>query len=239
MEFYFQIKGKKGKDQDSVNNWVFPPILSGKITATDRKDARNQINDLYGQEFPLKVLNKDIDKFEFLLSLEEIKEDSHIRRLFEPQACIRCKKTFYVIDKYNDHHEKNKGFTYCSSICNDLDKEYSQAIRHEYEFVYGKIKPVIYKITNKATGKVYVGKTSQMFTLRWYQHFFQTGSNKFHDAIKASSLIDWQFEILEVVEFPEELKEAKDFRQLENYVTLRERHWINTFNSLNEGYNSI
>jgi hypothetical protein len=239
MEFYYQIKGKKGKDQESFNNWVFPPIFSGKVTAENKKKAKEIIYDQYDQIFPLKVLNKDIDKHEFLLSIEEIKEDSHISRLFEPQACIRCKKTFYVIDKYNDHNEKNKGFSYCSSICDELDKQFSQAIKNDYELVYGGNKPLIYKITNKVTNKIYVGKTSQVFTLRWYQHFFQTGTNKFHDAIKASTLKDWQFEILEIVEFPQEIKESREFKLLEEYVFERERWWINHFNSIIEGYNSI
>lgn len=239
MEFYYQIKGKKGKDQAGNNYWVFPPILSGKISANSKVEARKLINEEYGQEFPMRVLNEEIDKHEFLLSIEEIKPDSHIGRLFEPQICTRCKKTFYVIDKYNDHNEINKGFLYCSFVCFDLDKQYSQALRNEYEVINGNNKPLIYKITNKATEKIYVGKTSQVFTLRWYQHFFQTGTNKFHDAIKTSSLKDWQFEILEIVEFPEEIKLNHNFKELETFILQRERYWIEHFNSINEGYNSI
>src|SRR5579859_6808258 len=137
MEFYFQIKGKRAQDQDGTyNNWVFPPILSGKVTADSKAEARKLINEEHGYEFPMQVLRKDIDKHEFLLSLEEIKPGSQVERLFEPQTCIRCKKTFYIIDKYNDHNEKNKGSVYCSSTCAELDKEFSQAIKNDYEFVY-------------------------------------------------------------------------------------------------------
>lgn len=239
MEFYYQIKGKRGKDQENYNYWVFPPILSGKVTAESKAEARKLINEEHGHQFPMMVLRKDIEKHEFLLSIEEIKPESHFGRLFEPQKCIRCKNTFYVIDKYNDHNEKNKGFSYCSSVCDELDKQFSQAIKNDYEFVYGSVKPVIYKITNKATGKIYIGKTSQVFTLRWYQHFFQSGSNKFHDAIKTSSLKDWQFEIVEVVEYPEEMKMNRNFKELETFVFQRERHWIEHFKSIDEGYNSI
>ncbi len=239
MEFYYQIKGKKGDQDQSSSNWAFPPIFSGKVVAENRIEARKLIDEQYQKTFPTRVLNKDIESNDFLLSMEEIKPDGHIKRLFEPQECVRCKNTFYVIDKYNDLNESCKNFMYCSSTCSDLDKQYSQAIRDTYDLAYGKTKPVIYKITNKITSKVYIGKTSQIFTLRWYQHFFQTGSNKFHDEIKKSKLDDWQFEIIEVVEFPDVIKESKDFKTLETYIFQRERHWIDHFNSIEEGYNSI
>jgi hypothetical protein len=90
---------------------------------------------------------------------------------------------------------------------------------------------------------MYIGKTTQVFTLRWYQHFFQSGTNKFHDAIRKSKISDWIFEIHEVIEFPENLRENKDFRTYlndrEKFIIERERYWINHFDSIANGYNSI
>lgn len=240
-EFYYQIKGKKDNNTDNsgFGNWIFPPIFTGKVEAKDKKQAKELISEEYGVKFPTRVLRKDIDSNEFLLSIEEIKPDSHIAKLFEPQKCEECSNSFYVIDKYNDKNCTNKGFTFCSEKCREDNGKLSQFKRMDYDALIGEAIPVIYKITNKKIGKIYIGKTSQVFTLRWYQHFFQYGTNKFHDAIKNSSVIDWMFEIQEIIIFPDHLKQKNMYKERENYMIERERHWIDHYNSIEDGYNSI
>ncbi|WP_443945585.1 GIY-YIG nuclease family protein [Pedobacter sp. AW1-32] len=236
-EFYYQIKGKKGKD-DYFGNWTFPPIFSGKVVADDKKKAKLLIDAEYGKQFPLRVLQKDLDSNEFLLNIDEIKPDSHISRLFELNTCKRpsCNNTFYVIDKYNDHNCGNKGQTYCSYECQDEDRQIQAYIRNQNEVLSGTASPVIYKITNKITSLCYIGKTTQVFTLRWYQHFFQHGSCKFHLAIRSSKVTDWTFEIIEIVEIPNDIKTVKEIEQL---ISTREKHHIKENNSVMNGYNSI
>lgn len=243
-EFYYQIKGKRGSnDQIGFSHWVFPPIFSGKVSAADKKQARELINEEYGKVFPVRVLHKDIESNDFLLSIEEIKEDSHLQKLFEPQKCEQCGNTFYVIDKYNDHNCRNKGYTFCSDVCKEENGKMSQFGKMNEDLFNKSSIPVIYKITNKLTGLIYIGKTTQVFTLRWYQHFFQGGSNKFHEAIRKSKISDWIFEIHEIIVFPENLKEDKDYRTYladrEKFIIERERYWINYFNTIENGYNSI
>lgn len=244
-EFYYQIKGKKENTDDpsGYGNWTFPPIFTGKVIAEDKKKAKESIHEEYGVKFPTRVLRKDIDSNEFLLSIEEIKPGSHIEKLFQPQKCEQCGNTFYVIDKYNDKNCTNKGFTFCSEKCHEDNGKVSQFKRMDNDALIGGAIPVIYKITNKTTGKCYIGKTSQVFTLRWYQHFFQLGTNKFHDAIKNSKVSDWLFEIQEIIIFPEHIREEKNMYTYldvrEKYITERERHWINHYNSIEDGYNSI
>lgn len=242
-EFYYQIKGKKGEEDLSGFNWVFPPIFTGKVVAKDKKEAKEVINEEYGKKFPLRVLRDDLESNEFLLSIEEIKPDSHISKLFELQKCEQCENTFYVIDKYNDANCRNKGFTFCSEKCREDNGKVAQFRRMDQGALIDGAVPVIYKITNKITGKVYIGKTSQVFTLRWYQHFFQYGTNKFHDAIKNSKFTDWMFEIEEIVVFPDHIKEQKSIynymNDREKYILERERYWINHYNSIDEGYNSV
>jgi hypothetical protein len=243
-DFYYQIKGKRGTEENNgFSPWVFPPIFSGKVTAKDKKEARELINEEYGKNFPLRVLHKDLEGNDFLLSIEEIKEESHLQKLFEPQKCEQCSNTFYVIDKYNDHNCRNKGYTFCSDICKDENGKMSQFGKMHEDLINRSAVSVIYKITNKTTGLFYIGKTSQVFTLRWYQHFFQGGNNKFHEAIRKSKISDCLFEIHEIIEFPENLREDKNLRTYladrEKFILERERYWINYFNSIENGYNSI
>lgn len=261
-EFYYQIKGKRDEnDHNGLSRWMFPPIFSGKVEAENRDEAKKFIEEKYNKNFPLKVLKKDLDSNEFLLSIEEIKEGSHIGRLFEKQICKHCNNTFYVIDKYNDKNCLNKGFEFCSDECkieyNEI-KKYMFNDRQNLLYEINNIEkidenieidniiekhldnkktiPIIYKITNKATNLSYIGKTIQIFTLRWYQHFYQKGNCKFHNAIKNSNLIDWNFEIIEIVKIP---KNAKTINEIDTIILERERYWINYYNTINEGYNTL
>ena len=72
----------------------------------------------------------------------------------------------------------------------------------------------------------YIGKTSQVFTLRWYQHFYQSGDCKFHAAIKNSNFTDWSFDVIEIANSAEE-------------VSIREQYWIDHYDSISNGYNSV
>lgn len=244
-KYYYQIKGKAGYvDPEYVSvygnpqNWTFPPVFSGMVEAENRKEAKEIIDELYGKKFPLRVLNKDLESNEFLLSIEELKEGSHRLKLFEKRECELCGGGFYVIDKYNDHNEFYKGWNYCSDSCK---KEHSEIRHSEYlesREMNGTHIPVIYKITNKNTGKCYIGKTTQPFTLRWYQHFYHQKGTKFHEEICKSNLSDWVFEIQEIIEFSEELS-GKLRNERDKFIFERERFWINHYNSVEDGYNSI
>lgn len=240
-EFYYQIKGKHSDPENGYGlyggsqTWVFPPLFSGKVSAKDKKEAKLRIEEEYGRQFPIRVLKKDLDSNEFLLKIEEMSSDGHYKTLFELKNCEHCGKGFYLIEKYNDKNCTNKGDRFCSDKCKDDVRFIESAIRNENLALQGNKQPVIYKITNKKTGMIYIGKTNQVFTLRWYQHFFQHGDCKFHKAIKESQYTDWLFEIIEIINFSSELKN----NELEQLILDRERFYINEFNSINEGYNSL
>lgn len=226
-DYYYQIKGKS--DFGSGFNWHFPPIHSGKVTAKDKKEAKKLIDEEYQQVFPLRVLKKDIEKHHYLLSIKEIKDDDiQTKELFNTRICKECNSTFRRIDLYNDSNERYKGLLYCSYECSESYRHKNLEFSHTLN---GCVQPVIYKITNKNTGLSYVGKTTQVFTLRWYQHFFHPNNSKFHMAIICSKIDEWIFEIIEIISFP------KDADQ-ENYFSERERHWIKTLDTIENGYNS-
>jgi len=187
-KFYYQIKGKD-KSEYGSGRWDWPPLLSGMVQSEDKKGARALIDEEYGRKFPLRVLRKDMDSEHYLLHIREVGEDDEkTLRLFEPIACKECETKFRIIDKYNDANEHNKGAEFCSSKCaKDYRERSSYRTPSELD---GSGTAVIYKIANVKTRMVYIGKTTQAFTLRWYQHFYQNGDCKFHEAIKNSELTD-------------------------------------------------
>ena len=246
-EFYYQIKGKRAKNDPERNhglyggiqNWVFPPLFSGKVEAENTDEAHKKIEALYHKKFPRRVSKKDLKSNEFLLHIEEIKEESHhVKRLFEVIECEQCRNKFRPIDKYNDNHCDDKGLSFCSNRCKQNNRQIAEYKRNEMinDGMAGTYSPIIYKITNKSNKKPYIGKTNQVFTLRWYQHFFQGGDTDFHKEIKTTKATDWIFEVIEIILIPENIK---DPIEVEKLIREREQYYINLFDSINNGYNTL
>ena len=124
-EFYYQIKGKEPSIyNENIENWRWPPIFSGKVTAENKKKAKALIEDDYGRVFPQRVLKKDMAKHEYLLNIREIKaDDDATLGLFELRNCLQCCAGFRRIDLYNDSHELYKGKEFCSSACQRAYRE--------------------------------------------------------------------------------------------------------------------
>jgi len=198
-EYLYQIKAKNPQpDEDSYfsDSWAWPPVMTGKVVADDKKAARAKLEEEFSVPLPGRVAKKNMASAEFLLHLREIKEgDDRTQGLFEFRKCLECDKSFRVIDLYNDHCEKYKGHDYCSWLCKEAQKG-RLAVDTSISAAFGT---VIYRIHNKKTLKSYIGRTSQAFTLRWWQHFAHPSGTPFHDAIKESCIEDWTFEVLERV----------------------------------------
>ena len=228
-EWIYQIKGKE--TGSGFGNWSWPPLASDMVVAPDRKTAKAMIEEEYGRTFPTRVLQADLDSNEFLLSLKEIKADDHFtRRLFEVTLCKHCDKPFKTIEKYR-FGNPGGGSDYCSTECS---KAHAVENGDYFSEVWRSTPPVIYRITNKATGQCYIGKTRQVFTLRWYQHFFQGCDTKFHRAIKDTSITDWIFEVIEIVNVPSQLSLAES----DAFISEREKHHIAAHSSVVNGYNT-
>jgi hypothetical protein len=230
-DFFYQIKGKD--TGSGFGNWAWPPIASGKVTAPDRKTAISLIEEEYGKTFPLRVLQKDLDSNEFLLTIKEILEDDHyLRGMFDVRTCKRCGSRFKMIEKYMVNNPGG-GTDYCCRDCRN-DQAAEDADYAGYDAPSGH-PPVIYRITNKATGLCYIGKTRQAFTLRWYQHFFQGTTTKFHKTIHETPITAWTFEVLEVVTLPKGMNQSVD---IDTYLSEREAFYITAHNSIINGYNT-
>lgn len=230
MDYYYQIK-IQSQDQSSLSRWAFPPIFSGKVSANSKSEAKQLIEQEYERKFPLRVLEKNLANEPYLLNIQEISvDDERTQGLFEFRNCLQCNQKFRVIDLYNDHNEIYKGKEYCSFHCKEVHRLENTEIKVDG---WGRnSRPIIYQITNIQNGLSYIGKTTQVFTLRWYQHFYQGGSCKFHQAIKDSKVEDWQFRVLEISIPPSGVDK-------DEYLACRERFWIEKLDTIDNGYNSL
>lgn len=224
-EFYYQIKGKSDDGY-----WSWPPLESGRIDAKNSKEARKLVEEEFGQKLPGREL-KD-KSVPFLLTVIDMADKPYLRNRFLEKNCKQCGEIFTDNEKYlvraGGHSE------YCSADCMNAHN-LAQGIDRNVHFDFNGVhEAVVYKITNKITQKVYIGKTTQAYTLRWYQHFFQSAGTKFHDAIKSFKTTDWQFEVVEVIEIPSGLYGIEKHRA----ILAREQYWINYYDSINNGYNT-
>ena len=84
---------------------------------------------------------------------------------------------------------------------------------------------IIYKITNKITGKCYIGQTVQTLQRRWYKHLHNNRCPAMRDAIKKYGEDNFYIEVIDSAETLEELNE-------------KEIYWISHYNSVvPNGYN--
>jgi len=232
-DFLYMIKGK-----DADQNWCFPPLFSDKVEAVNRKAAIEQIHELFDQKFPTRVLKKDIESNNFILIVKEIKDnDNHTKSLFQVRNCENCNAPYKVIEKYQTTGSGG-GMSYCSTECRDKKKEIDEFKRVHASNVYvgSAYKAVIYRIWNSETNKSYIGKTSQIFTLRWYQHFYQKTDSKFHKEIDQYPLTSWKFEIIEIIKIPDEIA---TYKEIEDYIFKREMFWVDHYDAIKNGYNSV
>ena len=244
-DYQFQIKGRLSPKESRDawgGRWSWPPLYTEMITANTKPEARKMVDDLVGRgQLPMKV-KKDSDA-QFLVSITEIKTDRD-RAIFETRSCKQCGASFRVVDKYNDLHEIDSGRNYCSNDCKQKARKVERYTQAFFEGTSpGKHPAVIYKITNKLTKMAYIGQTSQAFTLRWYQHFFQSDNSgsTFHKAIAESSVEDWTFEVLEVVDMAwvEKCNHEVTEKDILDHVRAIESDYIREYDTVNHGYNTM
>ncbi len=231
-DFYYQIKGR----QDTTNEysrWIWPPVFSGMVEAEDKKRAREIVEAEYEKKFPMRVAAKDLASAHFLLNIFEVHiDDERTRGLFEIRTCKQCSGGFRTIDHYNNWMERYAGRDFCCDDCAAAFKKENDARMFAANALGGKCPPVIYKIENIRTRRCYIGKTTQPFTLRWWQHFFHGTDTKFHKAIGESSVSDWTFSVVEVID------SAPEGSVLSDHIFAREQHWIDTLDTIENGYNT-
>lgn len=71
MEFYFDIKARRHDTTDvsGYDKWIWPPVWSGRVEATDRYEARHVVEDEYNRKFIMKE-GAQTKEEPFLLSIK-------------------------------------------------------------------------------------------------------------------------------------------------------------------------
>lgn len=126
------------------------------------------------------------------------------------------------------------GKQFCSSEGQICLENYKREIYKDIElpddeiYVKKDSPNYIYKITEKSTGKCYVGKTRNAPFFRWCNHLTHSGS-PFGIYLRSKPLSDFTFEILEIL--PPETKDVDVFDIETKYII--------EYDSIKNGFNSV
>ena len=219
--YYYRIKSY-------TNSYYWMDVHKGIVYADSAKNAKNKVNDIINEDITIEVVKKKRGEQEpgdfkviVLLCTKEWENFWTVKRI-----CKECSCEYVVIDQHS--HGIDATQVYCSEPCKvrfrlvERDESFANYV------LTNKHPTIIYKITERSSGKCYIGQTKQAFTFRWYQHFFNAGDCKFHKAIRASDPTAWTFEVVEMIE------DKRD----QSFINGREAHYINHFNSLIDRFNS-
>lgn len=82
---------------------------------------------------------------------------------------------------------------------------------------------IIYKLTSPL-GNCYIGQTRRTIEKRWHEHNTRSANTTLYHALQKYNPQDWKVEVIETCSSLDELEE-------------REKHWIEIFDTYNNGYN--
>lgn len=226
----YRIKVPKLKDEfEDYQEWEYSVFDVGNINANDSKEARLKVEDIYGSKMCMKSKKSDIGKKnKYLIAIYPLNEQWD-KMWNGVNVCSQCGQSYTKLDRDQANYFKYIKAGVCSPICETsyYEEKEDKRLQDKIELdETGIHTPVIYKITHIDSGKCYIGQTTQAFTFRWYQHFFQKSDTKFHTKLKETKVTDWIFSVIEIVEDKKILSE-------------REQFYIDKFDSIDNGFNSV
>lgn len=218
--YFYRIKSYR------TYSWI--DVYKGVVYADSAKDAKKRVDEIIKEETTIEIIKKKRGEHEdgdfkviVLLCTEYWEKYWTAKRI-----CKECSCEFVVIDQYKNSVEASG--EHCSEACRVRFRLVQREESFDNYLLTNKHPAIIYKITHKPTGQIYIGQTLQAFTLRWYQHFFHAGETKFHKLIKSTSVKEWNFEVQEIID------DKKD----QSFINQREKFWIDHYDSVRVGLNT-
>lgn len=250
LPFKAFIKIVKSKQPHDMNFMEATLIYEKLIYAKDKKDVKKILMERYPQFFPEnKVFEKESAKnpnqifyvliyplreFEIILINEGEWICSGCGQKYENKYLNPPKNYTKIGKNYNfcNYYEKGRDPNIDPDICLNLFKgkveENGIEPPDNMMFVTSDSCSYIYKVTEKSTGKSYIGKTKNAPFFRWWEHLKHSRS-PFGLHLRNTDLKEWTFEVLETIQ---PYVKEKEILRIESEYILK-------YDSINNGYNSI
>lgn len=237
---FIRVVKSINSEQSWSNMFGSENVISEKlIEASSKDEVKCFLADKYPQFFPeKKVFTKETkDKAQFFYVLIYELSNYELQQIVDgPWQCCQCgqkhESKYHSRPRYSNKLFADKLF--CQSdddICfNNFKIDYYKDIDlpDDEHFIKKDSPNYIYKITEKPTGKSYIGKTRNAPFFRWWNHL-KHSSSPFGLYFKTTSLSNWNFEVLEIL--PAETKDADVFEIESKYIL--------QFDCINNGFNTL
>lgn len=241
MLFKAFIRVVKSINSDSYyNTFASSNIVEERlIDAVDKDDVKRILYAKYPQFFQNgKVYEKETkDNAQFFYVVIFPLHEWEIKLINEGEwTCAYCGQVHdnKYISKPRKYEKLFGDALFCKSeddhCLNQYKIKYYEGVElPDEEMFITKYSPnYIYKITEKSTGKCYVGKTRNAPFYRWWNHL-KHSTSPFGTYLRTTKLSEWTFEVLE--ELPCDCSDGDVFRI--------ESEYISKFNSIINGYNEV
>jgi len=210
------------------------------IMAVDKEEVKSILLEKYPQFFPDgKVYSKETkDQAQFFyVIIFELYEYEKMKLLSDTAwECAYCHQKHG--NSYLSRPRKSERLFGELLFCTSEDDHCHESYKRDYykdveladdtNFIKSDSPNYIYKVTEKSTGKCYVGKTRNAPFFRWWNHLTHS-SSPFGLYLRTTKLSDWTFEVLEIL--PANTLDSDVFKVESGYIC--------QFNSITNGYNSV
>lgn len=210
------------------------------ILAKDKDEVKQILLKKYPQFFPTNKVyekeTKDTAQFFYVVIFELYEYEKQQVVNDTSWKCDHCGQKYentylYRPIKYEKLFGDKKFCISDDNYClNQYKKEYYKDVEFpdNEHFVKSDSPNYIYKVTEKATGKCYIGKTRNAPFFRWWNHLTHS-SSPFGIYLRKTKLTDWSFEVLEIL--PSETEDS--------VILGIESKYILQFDSIKNGFNTL
>lgn len=224
MEYVYQIKIAP----DNYDSFNRPVLTQGIVEKENKKEVIRFLEEEYPEYFDgNKVCQKLSKKSEQIVYVSIYELNEYWANYWKQEIeCKVCHRKVPLIQVKN-HVGRLNNFI-CSVSCEEKLREIAENEVDEY---WNERCPYyyIYKITNKITGKVYIGYTEREPIFRWWEHF-KHSQLPIGQALKEDGIESFTFEVLE--RWLKTDKTIEDMHEIETkYITL--------YDSIQNGYNCM
>lgn len=233
------LANPSGYDSFGSETVLKEPLMYAK----DKAQIKKELVEMYPQFFPAgKVYEKETkDSAQFFYVLIYPLAAWEIKELNSGEwVCVGCGQVHEnkylskprLFSQYGEEHlfcrttyeEKNP----CVDLFKGKVNESGEEPTDNHRYIDKSSPTYIYKITEKSTGKSYIGKTRNEPFFRWWSHLTHSRS-PFGVYLRSTQLSDWVFEVLEVLD--PSIMDAEVFK--------RESEYIHQYDTIANGFNMM
>lgn len=237
---YFKAFIRVVKSINQVEFGSFNIVEERLIRAKDKEEVKAILLEKYPQFFPDNKVyqkeTKDTAQFFYVVIFELYEWEKEQVIKDTSWQCCQCGQKYEntYLFRPRKYEKLFGGKVFCSDnedyCLNQHKKEHYKDVEYpDDEYHVSKDSPnYVYKVTEKATNKCYVGKTRNAPFFRWWNHLTHS-SSPFGIYLRSTKLSDWTFEVLEIL--PAETENSVIFGI--------ESKYIKQFDSIKNGFNTL